>query len=89
MNISHLISKKTESSSLAKDRLKLILIHDRVNCSPDLMERIKSDIISVLSKYISFENDEIEISMINSISEEINNKNPVICANIPINKIKK
>lgn len=89
MNISHLISKKTESSSLAKDRLKFILIHDRVNCSPDLLERIKSDIIDVLSKYISFENEEIEISMINSKSEEINNEMPVICANIPINKIKK
>ena len=89
MNISQLISKKPVSSSLAKDRLKLILIHDRVNCSPDLLERIKRDIINVLSKYISFENEEIEISMINSKSEEINNENPVICANIPINKIKK
>ena len=87
MNISHLISKKTESSILAKDRLNLILIHDRMNCSPDLLERIKTDIISVLSKYISFETEEIEITMINSKSENLENELPTICANIPINKI--
>ena len=33
--------KKKSSGSLAKDRLKLVLISDRANCSPEIMESIK------------------------------------------------
>ena len=43
--------KKKSSGSVAKDRLKLVLVTDRANCSPDLMEQMKKDIIDVISKY--------------------------------------
>ena len=33
--------KKKSSGSLAKDRLKLVLISDRANCNPEIMEAIK------------------------------------------------
>ena len=33
--------KKKSSGSVAKDRLKLVLVTDRANCSPDLMEQMK------------------------------------------------
>ena len=41
--------KKKSSGSLAKDRLKLVLVSDRANCSPEIMEAIKNDIIKVIS----------------------------------------
>jgi cell division topological specificity factor len=34
--------KKKGSSDVAKDRLKLLLVSDRANCSPEVMEMIKS-----------------------------------------------
>ena len=37
--------KKKNSGNVAKDRLKLLLISDRADCSPDVMENIKNDII--------------------------------------------
>ena len=37
--------KKKNSGGVAKDRLKLLLVSDRANCSPDVMEMIKNDII--------------------------------------------
>ena len=43
--------KKKNSGGVAKDRLKLLLVSDRANCSPDVMEMIKNDIINVISKY--------------------------------------
>ena len=44
--------KKKNSGDVAKDRLKLLLVSDRANCSPDVMEMIKNDIINVISKYM-------------------------------------
>ncbi len=39
--------KRKTSSQIAKDRLKILLISDRVNCSPEMMELIKNDIAQV------------------------------------------
>ena len=33
------VSEKTSSVSIAKERLKLLLISDRANCSPDTFEK--------------------------------------------------
>ena len=44
--------KKKGSGDVAKDRLKLLLVSDRANCSPEVMEMIKNDIIKVISKYM-------------------------------------
>ena len=43
--------RKKSSSNVAKDRLKMVLVSDRANCSPEIMEQIKNDIIQVISKY--------------------------------------
>ena len=43
--------KRKSSREIAKDRLKILLISDRVNCSQEMMEMIKNDIAKVISKY--------------------------------------
>ena len=62
--------KRKSSGDVAKDRLKLLLVSDRANCSPDVMELIKNDIIKVISKYM-----EIDAG---------NGTVPALYANIPI-----
>ena len=42
MKIRNLFNRK-KSREIAKDRLKILLISDRVNCSPEMMEMIKTD----------------------------------------------
>ena len=42
MGLFDLFTKKKSSSDYAKDRLKLLLVSDRANCSPDIMEQIKN-----------------------------------------------
>ena len=44
--------KKKASGNVAKDRLKLVLVSDRAGCSPEVMEKMKNEIIQVISKYI-------------------------------------
>ena len=40
------------SKEIAKDRLKVVLIHDRANISPEVMQALKNDIIEVISHYM-------------------------------------
>jgi cell division topological specificity factor len=71
----HLFRRKT-SRQIAKDRLKILLISDRVNCSPELMELIKNDISKVISKYMKIDTANMEI--------QISKTTPTLYANIPI-----
>lgn len=57
------VFKKKKSRDVAKDRLKILLISDRINCSPELMERIKKDIFEVLSKYMQIDSQKMEIQV--------------------------
>ena len=49
--------RRKSSCQVAKDRLKILLISDRVNCSPEMMELIKNDIARVISKYMKIDAD--------------------------------
>ncbi len=71
----HLFRRKT-SRQIAKDRLKILLISDRVNCSPELLELIKNDISKVISKYMKIDTANMEI--------QISKSSPTLYANIPI-----
>ena len=69
---------------MAKDRLKLVLISDRANCSPDVMEMIKNDIIQVISKYMEIDAEGLDIQITQTESESNNGTVPALYANIPI-----
>ena len=72
------------SRQIAKDRLKILLISDRVSCSPEMMELIKNDIAHVISKYMKIDTDSMEIEINNASSKGKLKKNPTLYANIPI-----
>lgn len=80
--------KKKSSGSVAKDRLKLVLVSDRANCSPEIMEQIKNDIINVISKYVEIDSEGLDISITQTESEGNNGTVPALCANIPIRDLK-
>ncbi|OON97517.1 MAG: cell division topological specificity factor MinE [Candidatus Epulonipiscium fishelsonii] len=89
MDLNQLFSKKNQSGSLAKDRLKLLLIHDRVNCAPELLEMMKADILAVISKYVEVEQDELSIEVATLSDIGMTEKLPVLSANIPIKNLRK
>ena len=76
--------KKKSSGDVAKDRLKLLLISDRADCSPDVMEMIKNDIIQVISKYMDIDAQGLDIQITETESETGNGVVPAWFANIPI-----
>lgn len=80
--------RKKSSGDVAKDRLKLVLVSDRANCSPELMEQIKNDIINVISKYVEIDADGLDIKITQTESDNNNGVVPALYANIPIKDLK-
>lgn len=80
--------KKKNSGDIAKDRLKLLLVSDRANCSPEVMEKIKNDIIQVISKYMEIDPEGLDIQITQTESDGNNGTVPALYANIPIRDMK-
>ena len=80
--------RRKSSGDVAKDRLKLLLISDRANCSPEVMELIKNDIIKVISKYMEIDCENLDIQITQTESDGQNGQVPALCANIPIKDLK-
>lgn len=57
------IFKRKSSGDIAKDRLKILLISDRINCTPETMEYIKRDIAKVISKYMQIDANKMEVQV--------------------------
>lgn len=81
------LSNKPTPKQVAKDRLKLILIHDRGEIAPEVIEKIREEILGVISKYIDIQVDDVEISVNRSGDEEGENTSALV-ANIPIKNIR-
>lgn len=79
-------SSRPTPKDVAKDRLKLILIHDRGDLPHETLDKIRMEILEVLSKYIEIDIDDVEIAV--SKSENLEGNNPSLVANIPIKNIK-
>lgn len=76
--------RRKSSCQVAKDRLKILLITDRVNCSPEMVELIKKDITKVISKYMKIDTENMEIQISAKKGNSRGGKAPVLYANIPI-----
>lgn len=86
MNIMDFFRKKP-SGKQAVDRLKLVLVSDRANCSPEIMEQMKNDIIQVISKYVEIDVEGLDIKITQTDSETKNGSVPALYANIPIKEV--
>ena len=75
--------RKKSSGEIAKDRLKLLLVSDRANCSPEMMEMIKHDIIQVISKYMDIDAQGLDIQITETESEGSNASVPSISYSSP------
>jgi len=51
------------SKNVAKERLRLVLVHDRANVSPQLLQELKADLIKVISNYMEIDEDALEVNL--------------------------
>ena len=54
---------RSRSAKSAKERLQLVLIHDRAGISPGKLEVLKDDLINVISRHLEIDTEHVEISL--------------------------
>ena len=57
------------SRDVAKQRLQLVLVHDRANISPGLLETLKDEIITVISKHLEIDRKGVQITFTQNRNE--------------------
>lgn len=77
--ISKLFNRENMTSrDIAKERLRLVLVHDRSSSSPELLNALKEDLIRVIREYMEIDEDALMVDLANE-------KDAVaLIANIPI-----
>ena len=70
---------KKGSGATAKDRLRFVLQHDRINLPPERMEEMKREILAVIVKYLVVDKDRVEIDL-----EQRDRTHSKLTAEIPV-----
>ncbi|MGI0482690.1 cell division topological specificity factor MinE [Geminocystis sp. CENA526] len=67
----------------AKNRLELVIAHDRAGVNPELIDKMRQEILEVVSRYLDINVEEMEFSI------QSNDRNTSLSANLPIKKVKR
>ena len=54
------------AGELARERLTLMLVHDRLKLTPDLLDRIKEELLAVISKYVEIDETGVDVELTHS-----------------------
>ncbi len=58
-----LIGRKPKSADSAKERLKMVLINDRTDLTATALEKLKDELLQVISRYVDIDPDTVSIEM--------------------------
>jgi len=75
-----LLGRQPASAKTARDRLQLVLAHDRSDLSPELLDQMRREIFEVVAKYVDIDLDEGEVSL------ETEDRMTALVANLPIKR---
>jgi len=64
------ITGRASSADAAKERLKLVLIHDRTDINPEVIEKLKDDLLRAISHHIEIEPESVKITMMHEGREQ-------------------
>jgi cell division topological specificity factor len=54
--------QKDDSKDTAVNRLRLVLMQDRTNLTPEILHRMRSELIEILSKYVELDKEALELN---------------------------
>ena len=80
--IDKLLRRQPASATTAKERLQLVLAHDRSDLNPELLEQMRKEILEVVSRYVEIDFSEGDVSL------ETEDRVTALVANLPIRRAK-
>ena len=78
--LNKLLGRQPASAAKARERLQLVLAHDRTDLSPDLLDQMREEILKVVAKYV-----EIDLEG-GAVSLETEDRMTALVANLPIKR---
>ncbi|NJK63237.1 MAG: cell division topological specificity factor MinE [Synechococcaceae cyanobacterium SM2_3_1] len=81
--LEQLFSRTGASREQAKQRLKIILAHDRADLSPAMLESMRLEILEVVSRYVELDAEGLQFDLASE------GGTTALIANLPIRRIKR
>jgi len=80
--VNKLLGRQPASATTARERLQLVLAHDRSDLNPELLEQMRREILEVVSRYVEIDLEEGDVSL------ETEDRVTALVANLPIRRAK-
>ena len=80
--INKLLRRQPASASTARERLQLVLAHDRSDLSTELLDQMRREILEVVARYVEIDMNEGAVSL------ETEDRMTALVANLPIKTVK-
>jgi len=78
--IDKLLGRQASSANTARQRLQLVLAHDRSDLNPELLEQMRREILEVVARYVEIDLEEGDVSL------ETEDRVTALVANLPIRR---
>jgi cell division topological specificity factor len=73
--------RKKRSAESAKERLQLVLVHDRTDLTPAQLESLKDELLKAISRYIDIDPEAVQIGL------ERDGRSQRLVADIPLRSV--